>query len=214
MPGQERNRSVIYRWIMERTPRGGRILDIGCGDGELLGHLVEQREAQGTGIELSQEMVIRAVERGLSVHHGDAEEGLYHYSDACFDLVILSLAVQELAHPRRVLRECFRVGRRVIVVFPCFGYWRMRWQLALVGRAPITPSFPHNWHSSPNRHYLTVSDWEEFCKVEGWKVLDEGFVTACDKVRWWPNLRAEVAMYLLEKHEERKPGRGSATIGG
>jgi len=198
MPDQLGNRSTIYGWIFKRTPSHSRVLDVGCGDGDLLSRLAEQREVEATGIEISQECVIRAVQRGLSVHHGNAEEGLCNYPDRSFDLVILSLAVQELEHPRNVLRECLRVGRRVIVVFPAFGHWKARWQLAFQGRAPVTPSFPHAWHDSPNRHYLTVKDWERFCEEEGWRVLEKGFVEGGKAVRLWPNLRAEAALYLLE----------------
>ncbi|RPJ58210.1 MAG: methionine biosynthesis protein MetW [Acidobacteria bacterium] len=198
MPDQLENRSAIYEWILKRTASRGRVLDVGCGDGELLSRLAEHRGVEATGIELSQECVIRAVQRGLSVHHGNAEEGLCNYPDGAFDLVILSLAVQELEHPRNVLRECLRVGRRVLVVFPAFGHWRARWQLAFLGRSPVTPSFPHAWHDSPNRHYLTVKDWEQFCNDEGWKVLEKGFLTGGSTFRLLPNLRAEVALYLLE----------------
>jgi len=198
MPEQTENRFAIYDWILARTAARSRVLDVGCGDGELLSRLAEQREVEACGIEISQQCVIRAVQRGLTVHHGNAEEGLYNYPDSSFDLVILSLAMQELEHPRSVLRECFRVGRRVLVVFPAFGHWKARWQLALLGRAPVTGSFPHAWHESPNRHYLTVKDWESFCHEEQWRTIDRGFLRTGSPVRLLPNLRAEVALYLLE----------------
>lgn len=201
MPSQEANRQEIHRWIVEWMPEGGRVLDIGCGEGELLARLVEERNVYATGIELSEGAVFKAIQRGLSVHHGNVEEGLDSYGDDSFDVVILSLTIQELGDPCRVLRESFRVGRRVMVVFPNFGHWRARWQLGVLGRAPYTSSLPYTWYDSPNRHYLTVHDWEWFCGQEGWKVQARGFVNAGRRIEFLPNVRAEVAMYLLEHGE-------------
>lgn len=199
MPEQESNRQAIYQWISEHCPEGGRVLDIGCGDGELLARLASERRARGTGIELSEECVMKAVQRGLSVHHGNVEEGLDDYGDATFDLVLLSLTIQELGDPRQVLREAFRVGKRVIIVFPNFGHWRSRWHLAVLGRTPLTRSLPYMWFDSPNRHYLTIADWESFCRDEGLTWVDRGYLSSGHLTKFLPNLFAEVAMYLLEK---------------
>ena len=106
------NRAEIDNWIVEHTPQGGRVLDIGCGTGDLLGRLVQEKGIRGTGIEIAEDCVVRAVQRGLSVHHGNVEEGLDHYGDQSFDLVVMSLTIQELNKPIHVLRESFRVGRR------------------------------------------------------------------------------------------------------
>jgi len=198
MPRQASNRAEIYRWIVKHTPEGGKVLDIGCGDGELLALLVAERRVRGTGIELAEDLVVKAIQRGLSVHHGNVEEGLDHYADGSFDLVVLSLTLQELSKPERVLKEAFRTGRRVIVVFPNFAHWLARWQLAIRGRAPQTPSLPYTWYDSPNRHVLTVADWEAFCRQKGWRCIDRAFLTQGKWITFWPNLRAAVAMYLLE----------------
>ncbi|MGC8741510.1 MAG: methionine biosynthesis protein MetW [Candidatus Sumerlaeaceae bacterium] len=196
---RESNKKFIEDWIVAHTPEHARVLDVGCGDGRLLEHLVKEKNARGTGIELDEANVRQAIQRGLSVHHGDAEEGLDHYADDGFDIVIFSLTIQELGHPQRLLREAFRVGRQLVVTFPNFGHWLARWQLAVLGRAPSTPCLPYTWYETPNRHYLTVLDWEEFIKAEGWRVLDRAFVSNGSEVRWLPNLRAEAAMYLLEE---------------
>ena len=199
MPHQNRNREAIHRWVAPRIPEGGRVLDIGCGDGGTLARLVQERNVRGSGIEISEELVIRAVERGLSVHHGNVEEGLDHYSDGTFDVVILSLTIQEIGKPIQVINEALRAGKRAVIVFPNFGYWCVRWQLAVSGRSPRTASFPDAWHESPNRHFFTVADWESFCEENGWRCLDRGFIRGGSQVRLFPNWRAEVAMYLIEK---------------
>jgi methionine biosynthesis protein MetW len=196
---RESNRQFIEDWIVAHTPERARVLDVGCGDGALLERLVKEKGARGTGIELDEANVRKAIQRGLSVHHGDAEEGLDHYADDGFDLVICSLTIQELGHPQRLLREAFRVGRKLIVSFPNFGHWRARWQLAVQGRAPSTPCLPYTWYETPNRHYLTVLDWELFIEEEGWRTLDKAFVSCGKEVHLWPNLRAEAAIYLLEE---------------
>ena len=199
MPGQAINQKAIFQWIVERTGHEGRVLDIGCGDGALLARLVEERQVRGTGIEISEECVMRAVQRGLSVHHGNVEEGLDHYQDGAFELVIMSLTIQEMSRPLRVINEAFRVGKAVIVVFPNFGYFQARCQLMLKGHAPFTESFPYPWYDSPNRHFFTTVDWLALCHKEGWRCLDCGFVARGHLISFWPNLRAEVAMYLMEK---------------
>ena len=198
MPELRDNHPEIYRWIVAHAPEKGKALDIGCGDGELLALLGKEKRMEGTGIELSQDSAILAIQRGLTVHHGNVEEGLDHYSDQCFDLVILSLSLQETRRPLEVLLECFRVGRQVIVVFPNFGHWRARWQLGVLGRAPMTCTLPFPWYESPNYHYITVADWEDFCRQERWQILDMGFAATARPVRWFPRWRSEVAMYLLE----------------
>ena len=198
MPDRPANQRAIYRWIGEQTPQGGRVLDIGCGDGALLAQLASERGARGTGIEISEECVAQAIGRGLSVHHGNAEEGMDHYSDGSFDLLIMSLAIQEMHQPLRMIREAFRVARRVLIVFPNFGHWLARWQLGVRGRAPRTSSFPYNPFESPNRHFFTVADWADLCGDEGWRCIEQAFLRNGRFVRLLPNLRAEVALYLME----------------
>lgn len=200
------NRVAIDSWIVEHAPVGGRVLDIGCGTGDLLARLVQEKKVHATGIEIAEDCVVKAVQQGLSVHHGNVEEGLDHYSDQSFDLVVMSLTIQELGKPMHVLRESFRVGKQLIVAFPNFAHWRIRWQLAVQGRAPRTPSLPYTWHESPNRHVLTIDDWDEFCGQRHWRCADRAFVTKGKRIAWWPNLRAEVAMYLLELEPARRNG--------
>lgn len=197
MPEQRENRLLIEDWILENAVRGSRVLDIGCGEGDLLARLVQEKDVKGTGIELCEDCVVKAVQKGLSVHHGNVEEGLDHYSDNHFDLVILSLTVQEVGNPVHVLEEAFRVGRQALVVFPNFGFWHARWQLVVEGRAPRTHSYPYNWNESPNRHFFTVLDWEDFCSRHNWQMTRKAFVSKGRFVHFWPNLFSEVALYII-----------------
>lgn len=200
MPDQAANRLAIDRWIVEHVPQGGSVLDIGCAEGDLLARLVAEKGVRAAGIELSEARAAKAVQRGLSVHHGDAEEALDHYPDGTFDAVIISLTIQETQNPNRLLEEALRVGRQVLVVFPNFGHWYARWQFAALGRAPQTRNLPYTWYDSPNRHFFTIADWEDFCLRAGWKALGRAFLSAGYRIKLFPNLRAEVAMYVLEKN--------------
>jgi len=176
-----------------------RVLDLGCGEGELLQWLAENKGVDARGVEISGLKVQRAIARGVSVFQSDIDEGLADYPDQAFDYVILSQTLQETRHPRQVLREMLRVGRRGIVAFPNFGHWRMRLAMLLSGRAPRTPLFPYAWHESPNIHLLTIEDFEELARAEGWAIERRYFLARHRKVAIWPNLLAEVGVFLVRR---------------
>ena len=162
-------------WAAATTPSSARsssperkVLDLGCGEGELLEWLAENKGVDARGVEISGAKVQRAIARGVSVFQGDIDEGLADYPDQAFDYVILSQTLQETRHPRKVLREMLRVGRRAIVAFPNFGHWRVRLSMLFSGRAPRTTLFPYEWYESPNIHFLTVHDFEELAALEAW----------------------------------------------
>ncbi len=188
-----------YAIIGQIVEPGAKVLDLGCGDGALLAWLKAEKRVQGRGVEISGEMVRRAIARGVSVFQSDIEEALADYPDKIFDYVILSQTLQETRAPVHVLREMLRVGRRAVVAFPNFGHWRVRLAHLWSGRAPRTKLFPYDWHDSPNIHFLTVIDFENLARSEGWKIERSFFLAAGGNVHAFRNLMAEVAVYLIAK---------------
>jgi methionine biosynthesis protein MetW len=188
-----------YAIIGEIVDPGTKVLDLGCGEGELLEWLAVNKGVDGRGVELSSARVQRAIARGVSVYQGDIDDGLVDYPSQAFDYIILSQTLQETRHPREVLREMLRVGRRVIVAFPNFGHWRVRLSMLMSGRAPRTALFPYEWYASPNIHFLTVQDFEELAALEGLTVERRYFLSGHRRVSALPNLMAEVAVFLVAK---------------
>jgi methionine biosynthesis protein MetW len=149
--------------VADMVDPGSRVLDVGCGDGSLLQILAEQRGVDGRGIELSREGVNQCVARGLSVIQGDADTDLDAYPDDAFDYVVLSQTLQATRRPRAVLEAMLRIGRRAIVSFPNFGHWKIRSQIALKGRMPVTENLPYSWYDTPNIHFCTIRDFVALC---------------------------------------------------
>ena len=154
------------RLIADLIEPGSRVLDIGCGEGILLEYLVREKAVVGRGMELSQEGVNASVARGLSVVQGDADTALSYYPDQAFDVVVLSKTLQATRDPRAVLRQLVRIGNNAIVSFPNFGYWRIRLELLLRGRMPMTPSLPAPWYETENIHLCTLRDFVALCEKE------------------------------------------------
>jgi methionine biosynthesis protein MetW len=185
--------------ISELVEPNSKVLDLGCGEGELLAWLAENKGVEARGVEISATKVRRAIARGVSAYQGDIDEVLADYSDHAFDYVILSQTLQETRWPLKVMRDMLRVGRHAIVAFPNFGHWSVRLSLLFTGRAPKTDLFPYEWYDSPNIHFLTVDDFDQLVRREGFTLERCYFVAGKRKVALLPNLRAEVAVYLVSK---------------
>jgi len=186
-----------YAIIGEIVEPNTKVLDLGCGEGELLEWLAANKGVEARGVELAGAKVRKAIARGVSVFQCDMDQGLADYPDLAFDYVILSQTLQETQQPRKVLREMLRVGRRAIVAFPNFGHWKVRMSMMFSGRAPRTDLFPYEWYESPNIHILTVQDFEALAALEGMTIERRYFLAGHRKVGMLPNLLAEVAVFLV-----------------
>jgi len=190
-----------YELIESLIEPNSTLLDVGCGDGELLAKLIHDKNIKGEGIELDQELVLDCVCRRLPVIQQDIEQGLGYHGDKSFDYVILSQTVQTVQNPEKIFKELLRVGKKVIVSFPNFAHWRCRAQLLLRGKAPVTRQLPFGWHDSPNIHFLSLKDFDEFCGKLGVKVEKKIplIKTRLSPVRFAPNLFAEQVIYVTSK---------------
>jgi methionine biosynthesis protein MetW len=172
---QQTKRRLDYALIEAMVPEGSRVLDLGCGDGQLLAELAASKGCAGRGIEINDRAVLSCIQRGVAVYHGDMLEGMTYYRDDSFDVVILSQTLQQASDPVRVIGEMLRVGRTAIISFPNFGYWRVRLQLLLRGQMPLNDLLPYQWYDTPNVHLCTVTDFRALCEAQGLRRVREIF---------------------------------------
>ncbi len=177
---------------------GSRVLDLGCGEGDLLYLLAKDKGVKAQGVELDESAIYKCVEKGLSVFHGDIDSGLRDYPDRSFDYVVLNQSMQEVKKVDFVIEEALRVGSRVIVGFPNFAYWRARLRLLLKGKTPVTRSLPYRWYNTPNLHFLSISDFKEFCLDKGITIEAEYYLGKRSRVRFLPNLFALNAVFVVK----------------
>jgi methionine biosynthesis protein MetW len=190
----------IYETVLNWIPEKSRVLDLGAGDGAFLERLARERKVDGEGVEKDPVQVARCVERGLVVHQGDIADGLDQYGDRTFDFVLMLGTFQELVAPAEILREAFRVGSEVVISFANFAHLRVRLQMLLQGRTPVTRSLPQPWYRTQNLHFLSVLDFREFIHDINLREASRAFFNARGPVRWMPNLRAEEAVSRLRTY--------------
>lgn len=195
VPGIEPDHRIILKWVEEKS----KVLDLGCGDGTLLSLLIQHRSCQGAGIEINEQAIYSCVTKGVSVSHGDIDTGLSDYSSKRFDYVILNESLQQVLHPRKVILEALKVGKKAIVGIPNFCHIRARCQIFFEGRVPVTRELPYQWYDTPNLRFLSLKDFRHFCKENDIKILKEQGISAGRKIFLFPNLFANIGMYLLEK---------------
>jgi methionine biosynthesis protein MetW len=186
---------TFANWIT----KGASVLDLGCGDGELLAYLTRERLVHSQGIELNEEAILRCVKEGLSVFQQDIDTGLSEYADNSFDYVILNQTLQQVKKPNLALQEALRVGKKVIVGIPNFAHYKARARIFFRGRVPVTASLPYQWYDTPNLHFLSLADFKDYCKTKHITVEHAFFRTDSRQVKLLPNLLAEYGYFLLSK---------------
>ncbi|MCW4000475.1 MAG: methionine biosynthesis protein MetW [Candidatus Bathyarchaeota archaeon] len=186
---------VIAKWVGQ----GASVLDLGCGDGELLAYLTRENHVRAQGIELDEQATHRCVAEGLSVYQQDIDTGLSEYADNTFDYVILNQTLQQVKKPDFALAEALRVGKKAVVGIPNFAYYKARASILLRGRVPVTAALPYQWYDSPNLHFLSLADFEGFCQKRGIRIQRSFFASGNHAVRFVPNLFAEFGYFLLCK---------------
>ena len=198
------NKRIDLELITSLVDKETRVLDIGCGNGELLESLKRKRKVIGQGLELKQERVNQCVAKGLSAIQGDADKDLGLYPNQSFDCVILSQTIQATGQPKLILDELIRIGKKAIVSIPNFGYWKIRLSLAINGKMPITKKLSHNWHDTPNIHLCTILDFINLCKELNIKI-EKTIILSSKKTKSYngtpnklSNLISEEAIFLIK----------------
>jgi methionine biosynthesis protein MetW len=176
------------------------VLDLGCGDGELLEFLIRKKKVHAQGIELQEQAILRCVAEGLSVFQQDIDTGLSEYIDNSFDCVILNQTLQQVKKPDFALQEALRVGKKTIVGIPNFAHYKARARIFFEGRVPVTPALPFQWYDTPNLHFLSLNDFTDYCKNKNIQVERSFFKSDNRQVKFLPNLFGEYGFFLLTKN--------------
>ena len=187
--------------IADLVNPGARVLDLGCGEGELLAHLHAHKQVNGYGLDVDQDNIATCIRKGVNVIEQDLDEGLTNFPDDSFDMVVMTETLQSVRHPARMLDEMLRIGLECIVTFPNFGHWRSRVHLALRGRMPMAPHLPHSWHETPNIHLCTFKDFERLVQGKDLRIIQRFVASANHRSRplmsLMPNLFGAIALYWL-----------------
>lgn len=202
--GKSQGLRLNYSTITEIVDKGAHVIDLGCGDGTLLAQLIEEKGVRGLGVEINQDLVISSIEKGLSIIQGDIDAGLKEFEDKEYDWVILNQTLQSTEKPDYVIEEMMRVGKKAVVSFPNFAYWRIRFYLFFTGHMPKSKVLPFEWFNTPNIHLLTVNDFYSFCKKRDIKILKSVFMTKANVktnflAKMFPNFFAEEVIFVISK---------------
>jgi len=187
--------SVFTNWVSD----GASVLDLGCGEGELLAFLIKTKHVRAQGVELSPEAIGHCVVAGLSVFQQDIDTGLSEFGDNSFDYVVLNQTIQQVKKPEFALKEALRVGEKTIVGIPNFAHYKARSRIFFKGRVPVTASLPYQWYDTPNLHFLSIADFKDYCKNKGICIERAFYVSSNRPVKFLPNLLAEYGFFLLTK---------------
>jgi len=191
--------SLDYKIILGLIEPRATVLDLGCGTGELLHLLVKDKFVRAQGIEIDEQAIYKCVAKGLSVFHGDIDSGLAEYKDKSFDYVILNQSLQQIRHVDTVLNDALRVGKKVIVGFPNFAYYKARLQMFFRGEAPVTGSLPYQWYETPNLHFLSIADFIHYCHSKQIDIRKMICIGEKRRIPVLPNLFAQVGIFLISR---------------
>jgi len=197
----------VHEEILNVVHEGARVIDVGCGNGDLLSLLWDKKKAYGTGIDINTDAVLECIKKGVSVVHEDIDEGLDKYKDESYDYAILSETLQAVKRPDYVLSQIVRIGKKAIVSFPNFGSLRIRMSLLFGGRMPKSEALPYEWYDTPNIHLLTVKDFKDFCRAKDIDIIKEVYFSGAKRKKshtpFFKNLFAEEAVFLIKRGEKK-----------
>jgi len=193
-------REIEFETICDYIKKGSSVLDLGCGDCELLHRLIKDKDIKAQGIEINEKEIYKCVKKGVSVLHEDIEYGLSEYKDKSFDYIVLQQSLSEVVKkPDKVIQEALRVGRKVIISFSNFAHYSARLQISLKGRTPVTPSLPYAWYNTPNLHFLSLSDFIGYCKEKNVKIERKTYLGTKRKAYFFPNFCALVGIFMISQ---------------
>lgn len=188
---------LLLDWI----PQGARVLDLGCGNAELLAYLMKHKQVKGVGLEMDPLSIVSSISNGVDVIQADLNTAnlIEMFGENAFDVVLTTQTLQSMQRPDHLIDSMLRIGKRAIVTFPNFGYWRNRLQLLLSGKMPVSVALPYQWYDTPNTHLCTFSDFEAFCRQQNIVILAQRVLGAPIGAEFSPNLFGEVALYHIEQ---------------
>ncbi len=184
---------VIQEWV---TP-GSTVLDLGCGNGDLLYVLIKKNGARGHGLEINEQEIYKCVAKGLNILHGDIEKGLSDYRDRSFDYVILNQSLQQIRSVDVIIKDALRVGKKVIVGFPNFGFYQSRVQIFFGGKTPVNEALPYQWYETPNLHFFSIADFIDYCRSQNILIERQAFLGEEKQVHLFPNVFAQAGLFLI-----------------
>lgn len=194
---------IDHRIILGMIESHSAVLDLGCGTGELLSIFIKEKNVRGQGIEIDEKAIYKCVAKGLTVSHEDIDSGLAEYNDKSFDYVVLNQSLQQIRNVNAVLEDALRVGKRVIVGFPNFTYYKARLQIFFYGKTPVTGALPYQLYETPNLHFLSISDFISFCQLKKISIEKSLFLNKKRNIAILPNLFAQIGIFLISKQPLR-----------